>query len=145
MFVRQQLTASHRRWEAKGSCRTLAEVTLAERKTTASKVRPPLHPDRSDGKTLWSPVGNSQLRVLAAGPELLGGVRVGKVPDWLTFPRQQNVPRELSLEFVLCNVEKRKDHEIKVGQVRQKYYGAADTVITCCSAPTQRASLRMTL
>jgi YVTN family beta-propeller protein len=106
---------------------TLPEVPPAERNSDGIQGAPAhgilIAPD---GKTLWSTSKvNSHVYVYSM-PDLkyLGGVRVGKVPDWLTFTpdsRKLYVANAHSNFVSVIDVAARKEiAQIKVGQVPKR-------------------------
>ena len=106
---------------------TMPDVPLAERNSDGLQGAPAhgilIAPD---GKTLWSTskVNSHVYAYSMPDLKLLGGVRVGKVPDWLTFTpdsKKLYVANAHSNFVSVVDVEKRKEiAQIKVGQVPKR-------------------------
>lgn len=106
---------------------TLPDVPVAERNSDGIQGAPAhgllIAPD---GKTLWSTskVNSHVYAYSMPDLKLLGGVRVGKVPDWLTFTpdsKKLYVANAHSNFVSIIDVEKRIEiAQIKVGQVPKR-------------------------
>jgi YVTN family beta-propeller protein len=106
---------------------TLPELPLAERNSDGIQGAPAhgilISPD---GKTLWSTSKVNSHVYAYSMPDLkyLGGVRVGKVPDWLTFTpdsKKLYVANAHSNFVSVIDVAARKEvGQIKVGQVPKR-------------------------
>jgi YVTN family beta-propeller protein len=106
---------------------TLPELPPAERNSDGIQGAPAHGIQISpDGKTLWSTSKINSHVYAYSMPDLkyLGGVRVGKVPDWLTFTpdsRKLYVANAHSNFVSVVDVAARKEvAQIKVGQVPKR-------------------------